>query len=348
MPNIPSIDYNVAIDTKLSDLNKLIKTLEVSTVFVLVDENTKTHCLPIIAEVIESKFHLIEIKAGEAYKTLETCNFIWNKLLEYGADRHSLVINLGGGVIGDMGGFVAATYMRGISFIHMPTTLLSQVDASIGGKLGVDHKGLKNMLGIFRNPTAVITHTPFLKTLDEREIKSGYAEVIKHALINSKQAWELIKSKGASLNKDNWTKLVSQAVKTKIEIVDNDPTEQGLRKILNFGHTIGHAIESFYLGTDNQLLHGEAVAKGMITEAYLSFKMGKLNVIELDEINTLLESLYALPTIQEADTPRLLELMSQDKKNKGGVKLFSLLNGIGACDYDIEVSDKLIIESLLF
>jgi len=348
MPTIPTPHYKVHVDGQLSQINSLIKKHGSSSVFILVDQNTKEHCLPALDAAIEKPYHLLEVVAGEKNKSLDSCNYLWNQLVEHKADRHSLIINLGGGVIGDMGGFVAGTYMRGIAFIQMPTTLLAQADASIGGKLGVDHKGLKNMLGIFRNPYAVITHTPFLETLDEQELKSGYAEVIKHALINSKSAWERIKSQGTQFSNDNWSKLVTNAVKTKVQIVEQDPTEQGLRKILNFGHTVGHAVESFYLGTPDHLLHGEAVAKGMITEAYISFKLGRINIIELEEINSLLESLYTLPQVQEKDIPTLLDLMRSDKKNKDGQIKFALLNQIGACDFDIDVDEALIKESLLF
>ncbi len=348
MPSVKTPNYKVEIDKDLAELNKYLHTQKASRIFVLVDENTKEHCLPAFHEHIDLGYELLEVTSGEENKTLASCVMLWDKLLELKCDRNSIMINLGGGVIGDMGGFVASTYMRGIRFIQMPTTLLSQVDASVGGKLGVDHKGYKNILGLFNDPALVWIHTPFLQTLPERELMSGFAEVIKHGLIQSKSLWETIKSKSTELNEEEWTKVIHNSVKIKNKIVTEDPKEGGLRKILNFGHTIGHALESYYLDTDKKLLHGEAIAKGMIVEAYLSFKTKRISIIEMEEINSLLESTYKLPTIQENEMDELLTIMAMDKKNKGGKKLFSLINGIGACDYEVEIENVLIREAMGF
>jgi len=348
MPRITAANYKVEIDKPLSELNKFLHAQKASRIFVIVDENTKAHCLPIFHEAIDLGYELLEISSGEIHKTLDTSINLWSQLVDRNCDRSSLIINLGGGVIGDMGGFVAATYMRGIRFIQMPTTLLSQVDASVGGKLGVDFKGYKNIIGLFQNPELVWVHTPFIKTLDERELMSGFAEVIKHGLIQSKKLWETVKIKGTQLTDEEWTKVITESIRIKNKVVIEDPKEDGLRKILNFGHTIGHAIESFYLNTDKYLLHGEAIAKGMIAESYLSFKTKRISIIEMEEINSLLESIYKLPTIPPHDMDQIINLMAMDKKNKGGKKLFSLIKGIGQCDYDIEVENKLIRESLGF
>ena len=348
MPTVKTPHYKVEIDKEFSALQKYLHKQNASRIIVIVDENTKAHCLPIFHDSIDIGYELIEIKSGEINKTLDTATHLWNGLIEKKCDRHSIVINLGGGVIGDMGGFVAGTYMRGIPFIQMPTTLLSQVDASIGGKLALDHEGFKNIIGMFRNPSLVWIHTPFLKTLDEREIMSGFAEVIKHALIQSKPMWERIKVKGPQLSEDDWSSVVTQSVKIKNKIVAEDPQEAGLRKILNFGHTIGHALESYYLKSEKPLLHGEAIAKGMIAEAYLSFKTKRISIIEMEEINSLLESIYTLPTIEKSDLDAILDLMVMDKKNEAGVKKFSLINGIGKCDFGVEIENSAIKESLRF
>ncbi len=348
MPTIKTTTYKVEIDKDFEDFNSYLHKQNASRIFVIVDENTKQHCLPIFHEHVDLGYELLEINSGEAHKTLDTATRLWTELVNKKCDRHSIVINLGGGVIGDMGGFVAATYMRGIRFIQLPTTLLSQVDASIGGKLGVDFMGYKNIVGMFQDPSLVWIHTPFLQTLPERELMSGFAEVIKHGLIQSKSLWETIKQKGTELNPEEWTKVITNSVKIKNKIVTEDPKEGSIRKILNFGHTVGHAIESYFLDTDKVLLHGEAIAKGMIVEAYLSFKTNRISIIEMEEINSLLESIYKLPILSPEEIDAIINLMAMDKKNRGGKKLFSLIKGIGNCDYDVEIENKLIREGLMF
>jgi len=348
MPTVKTPNYKVEIDKDFDLLNKYLHKEKPSKLFVLVDENTKEHCLPILQEQLDCGYELLEVVSGENNKALDTCVHIWQQFIAQKADRKSMMINLGGGVIGDMGGWAAASYMRGIPFIHMPTTLLSMVDASIGGKVGVDFSGYKNMLGCFQDPALVWIHSPFLKTLDNRELLSGFAEVIKHGLIQSKSLWETIKIKGTELDESEWGKVIHDSVKIKNKVVSQDPKEKNIRKILNFGHTIGHAIESHFLRSDQPLLHGEAIAKGMIAEAYLSFKTKRITIIEMEEINSLLESIYKLPDIKADDIDHLLKLMTMDKKNEGGKKMMSLLNGIGKCDYDIEVTNKQIKEALAF
>jgi len=348
MAIIQTDHYEINVDESYDRINDFIDKLEPSKIFVIVDNNTETHCLPLLKEKLHLDFISIRIPPGEKYKTINTCQALWQALIENHCDRNCLVINLGGGVIGDMGGFVAGTYMRGINFIQVPTTLLSQVDASVGGKLGVDHMGYKNMIGMFSNPSYVWIHTPFLETLHEREVLSGFAEVIKHALISSKRMWDRIKVNGIGLSEEDWTQVVSQSVKIKQNVVSEDPKEKGIRKILNFGHTVGHAIESYFLKTNNPLRHGEAVAKGMIAEAFLAFKTKRITIIEMEEINSLLESIYDLPAIPKEDTEKIIALMSMDKKNKGGDIRFSLLNGIGSCDYDVSVEMDIIRQSLSF
>ncbi|GGH52370.1 hypothetical protein GCM10007423_56700 [Dyadobacter endophyticus] len=253
-------------------------------------------------------------------------------------DRHALVINVGGGVIGDMGGFCAAVYKRGIDFIQVPTTLLSQVDASVGGKLGIDFQGFKNHLGVFNIPKSVLIDPVFLKTLPEREIRSGFAEIIKHCLIADGAKWNEIRER--DFEQQNWPDLIAHSVKIKQQVVDQDPTEKGLRKILNFGHTLGHAVETCFLSkpANQRLFHGEAIAVGMIMEAYLSFKRKMIDQQTLTDIEEFLFATYGKVRIKPEDIEEIIALTRQDKKNKGKEIRFSLLSGAGQCAFDIVVT----------
>ena len=252
MKEIKAIDYSIWIgENSLSKFG--ISTY--SKVAILVDENTKRDCLHKLPK-IENAI-IIEIKSGEEYKNISTCNFIWEQLTINNFDRNSLLINLGGGVIGDMGGFCAATYKRGLDFIHIPTTLLAMVDASVGGKLGIDFKGFKNQIGLFNNPKAVLISPEFLETLAESELKSGFSEVVKHALISDNSLW--VKLKNTPFTDFDWGDIIDTNVQIKNKIVLADPFEKGERKKLNFGHTFGHAIESYYLEKGTPISHGEAV-----------------------------------------------------------------------------------------
>jgi len=237
-----------------------------SKVAILVDENTKRNCLPKLPQLENSI--IIEVTSGEINKSISSCNYIWEQLSEHNFDRDSLLINLGGGVIGDMGGFAASTYKRGIDFIQVPTTLLAMVDASVGGKLGVDFNGLKNQIGLFNNPESVLIFPEFLETLPENQLKSGYAEVVKHALISDNNLWEKIIS--VPFNEMNWGEIIETSINIKNKIVLSDPYEKGERKKLNFGHTFGHAVESYYLEKGTPILHGEAVLMGILLEVEMS------------------------------------------------------------------------------
>lgn len=324
-----------------------------SVIMVLVDENTQEHCLPILKRELEGKrVQVIKIPSGEANKTLKTCEGIWNAMLESGADRRSLLINLGGGVIGDMGGFCASTFKRGMDFIQMPTTLLSQVDASVGGKLGIDFKwgngpAIKNCIGLFNNPHAVLIWPEFLNTLPENELRSGFAEVIKHALIADVEMWKQIL--GIELLKQvNWQTLIPASIEIKKRIVEQDPHEKGLRKVLNFGHTIGHAIESYALNTPNPLLHGEAIAIGMICEAWISHKEFVLKYVDLQLITQFIIHHFGKVQFPESSFPILLELMKQDKKNVGTHINFSLLRNPGSAVINQSCDEERIIDSLKY
>jgi 3-dehydroquinate synthase len=327
---------------ELSELKELLASIEYSQLFVLADENSKEHCYPIIKDYLE--YHqVIEITSGEKHKTLDSCNLIWNALTMATADRKALMINLGGGVITDMGGFCAGTYKRGIRFINIPTTLLSQVDASVGAKTGIDFNGYKNHIGLFCEAEAVLINPVFHSTLPERQLKSGFAEMLKHGLIADQKHWENCIENGYMKISNE---LIQQSVKIKEKIVDADPTEKGLRKVLNFGHTIGHAIESHLLNTENELLHGEAIALGMIAEAYISKSKGFLAKDEYILIVGELRNFFKSPKIEKTSYIEIKRLCKQDKKNQNGEINMSLLKNIGQAVFDIPVEEELIDHAL--
>jgi 3-dehydroquinate synthase len=345
MKPIESISYSVFFENSLQELSAFLNQKNYSKVFVLVDSNTEIQCLPTLQKTLGSiEFDLIEVTPGEENKNIDFCIGIWRMLLDFGADRNSIMINLGGGVITDMGGFAASTFKRGIDFVQVPTTLLSQVDASVGGKTGVDMENVKNIIGTFTQPKAVYIHTPFLKTLSDRELRSGYAEVIKHGLIYDVS---LFKKLNGIVPKDLNDEIIYRSIEIKNEVVIKDPFEKGLRKILNYGHTIGHAIESYSLKHDKSpLLHGEAIAIGFICEAYLSAKRNGLKEVELSEIVNTIKSTYPAYNLNKASYPDLIEIMKNDKKNNAGRISFSLLSEIGKCAYDIYCTEEEIVESL--
>ncbi len=312
---------------------------------VLVDENTEKHCLPLIRDSIPEDSPVIRIKSGEEHKNLATSHQIWSELTHHKLDRKGLLINLGGGVIGDMGGFCAATYKRGISFVNIPTTLLAQVDASIGGKLGVDFEGFKNHIGLFRKPDKVLIDTLFFNTLPERELRSGFAEIIKHCLIADKNQWKKIVQKG--LDDQNWKQMVRHSAELKNQIVEKDPWESGLRKILNFGHTIGHSIETFFLTTmPHRLLHGEAIAVGMICESYISEKTSGLSGKEVMEIENYILKIFNKTELDPSSFQKIVDYCMQDKKNEKGQMNFSLLTEIGNAAIDVTVEKEDILKAL--
>ena len=269
---------------------------------------------------------LLRLLSGEINKSISSCNYIWEQLSEHNFDRDSLLINLGGGVIGDMGGFAASTYKRGIDFIQVPTTLLAMVDASVGGKLGIDFKDFKNQVGLFSNPKSVIISPEFLQTLPENQLKSGFAEVVKHALISDKNLWEEIIS--VPFNEMNWEKIIETSINIKNKIVLSDPYEKGERKKLNFGHTFGHAVESYYLEKGTPILHGEAVLMGILLEVELSV----VSQEKKNEIKNYILSNFSLPFNPKKSD--LLPFLMNDKKNKVGKINFSLLTNIGSCSVD--------------
>ena len=318
MKEIKADNYSIWIgENSISKLD----VSKYSKIGILVDENTKEFCLPLLSEIKKSV--IIEIKSGEQNKNIDTCNLIWNQLTKNSFDRDSLLINLGGGVIGDMGGFCASTYKRGIDFIQIPTSLLAMVDASVGGKLGIDFNGLKNQVGLFSNPKTVIINPKFLETLSENELKSGFAEVVKHALIVDKNLWVHLKNN--PFQDLDWEDVIETSVQIKNKIVISDPKEKGERKKLNFGHTFGHAIESYYLQKGTPILHGEAIFMGIILESELS----SLSVSEKNDIKNYILSNFSLPYTPSKSN--LLNFLRNDKKNFEEKINFSLLEGIGGC-----------------
>jgi len=315
-------------------------------VAVIVDENTVEHCYPKINPFLPENHHLIKIQSGEENKNLATCTKIWEGLTAESFDRKALVLNLGGGVIGDMGGFCAAAYKRGIDFVQIPTTLLAQVDASVGGKLGIDFQGFKNHIGFFEQPNAVLIHPDFLSTLPVRELRSGFAEVIKHALIADAAQWTFL-LKQEDFRILPWEEIIPHSIKIKAKVVAQDPREAGLRKILNFGHTVGHAVESYLLlDSDRKLLHGEAIGLGMVAEAYLSHELCSLPQSSLAQIAQYVISVYGNVELSEQDIGSILPITLQDKKNKGKTVQMALLEETGRAVFDIPVPEKLIREAL--
>lgn len=321
-----------------------------SKIFVLVDNETKKYCFPLFLKKIPlTPIEIITIPVGEIYKTMETCLFVWNTLSQKGADRQSLLINLGGGVVTDLGGFVASTYQRGISFINIPTSLLAMVDASIGGKNGVDLGNLKNQIGIIRDPKAVIMDSVFLKTLPKEHIISGMAEMIKHGLITSenylKKTWDFTID-----NTSEAEELIWESILIKNDIVTQDPTEKGLRKTLNYGHTLGHAIESYCLEHPRKptLLHGEAIAIGLILETYISSEMFGFSKEKLNEISHKIIAIFPKVSFNDDDIEEITKLLIFDKKNTHGTIQFVLLNDIGESKTNCIVSNELIKKAFKF
>lgn len=348
MTTIRTTDYNIYLGDYWNILQQYLERGNYARTFIIVDENTKLHCLPALLRNTKLKTPvLIETKAGERNKNITTCQTIWQTMMKNGGGRRDITLNLGGGVIGDMGGFCAATFKRGMDFIQIPTTLLSQVDASVGGKLGIDFGEIKNSIGLFKNPLAVMIWPGFLETLPDRELKSGYAEIIKHALIADHAQWEIL-YRATTLDRALVPHFLQQSISIKENIVATDPFESGMRKALNFGHTIGHAIESDALPADDFLLHGEAIAIGMICESYLSNQAGHLSDKALEKITQFLLQHYGKTAIHPEKYPRLLELMRQDKKNDTHRINFTMLKSPGEALINQFASDEMIIKSLVY
>ena len=337
------------LDQNFSQLKQFLKNLKPSKLFILVDENTHEYCLPTVLGNLETEipFEIIEIEAGEELKTIETATQLWEILSEFEADRKSLMLNLGGGVITDLGGFVASTYKRGIPFINVPTTLLGMCDASIGGKTGIDHQFLKNIVGTFAEPQQIFVYPDFLRTLPFVELRSGFAEMLKHGLIADEKHWKDLSSI-ENLNPESIYPFIETSMKIKQNVVEIDFKEQNIRKTLNFGHTIGHAVESLFLQANQLIPHGEAVALGMICETHLSFLENLINAEMEEEIIKKIRKFYPYISIHAFSSEQLLALMKNDKKNSDGKISFALIDKIGNCQFDCAVSEENIISALHF
>lgn len=342
---------NVIITHDLErDLAQALADIHPDRLFILTDDNTRQACLPVV-----QSWHCltdaqpISIPATDDHKGLTSLSTVWHNLSQGGASRHSCLINLGGGMITDLGGFAAATFKRGISFINIPTTLLSMVDASVGGKTGVNFDGLKNEIGVFRDADRVLLSTRFLSTLDTENIRSGYAEMLKHGLLSSTEMWnELINFPLEAPNYSQLQAMVGRSVEVKANIVKADPLEHGLRKALNLGHTIGHAFESWAMQRHTPILHGYAVAFGLIAELYLSTAKCGFPTHLLRQATRYIGDYYGTPAITCKDYPALLELMTHDKKNQGGRINFTLLGQIGDIRINQYATNEEIEEALDF
>jgi 3-dehydroquinate synthase len=332
-------------ETGYEALNKHVSENQYSSLFVIADSHTNENCLSGLLQHIatEITIEIIEIEPGEQSKNIDSCVQLWNVLTELGADRKSLVINLGGGVVTDLGGFVASTFKRGIAFIHVPTTLLAMVDASVGGKNGVDLGNLKNQVGVINVPQMVLIDTSFLETLPQSEMRSGLAEMLKHGLIFDKSYWEQFLDLKA-IDFADFDTLIYQSVVIKNTIVMQDPTENGIRKALNFGHTLGHAIESYFLENEAKttLLHGEAIAAGMILESYISKEKNLISGAEYAQIKATIKNVFADIVFEENDLAPILALLIHDKKNEYGKIQFALLDGIGKIAINQSAENELI------
>jgi 3-dehydroquinate synthase len=318
-----------------------------SSILILIDENVAAYWSGRINKIIGKDISSLTIPSGDKYKTLATVEKIWLKLSEEKFDRKSLIINIGGGMVCDIGAFAASTYMRGINFIQVPTTLLAQADAAVGGKSGFNFNGLKNTIGAFSNPLAIVCDTSFTSTLPKREFNSGFAEIIKHGIVADKNLFSLLqKKKVITLPQKELDKILGRSVTIKCRIVSKDPFEKKERKKLNFGHTVGHAIEIIYQDTPTPLLHGEAIAIGMIAEARMSFLSGYISEAKFKEIESLIIR-YGLRTLIDKKYKKGIALkMLSDKKNIGRQIKWVLLKDIGNVKVNSRLSDGIVSDGL--
>lgn len=342
----------VILCKKLTDeLADIITKQAHDKVFVLTDEHTQVLCLPLMTATqgLENAVHIC-IGVEDMHKNLETLAYVWTQLSEQGGTRHSLLVNVGGGMVTDLGGFAAATFKRGIAYVNIPTTLLSMVDAAVGGKTGINFNGLKNEIGAFAPAAAVLIDTSFLRTLDRPNLLSGYGEMLKHGLISNEEHWsELLKFDMEHIDYPRLQQLVGESVRVKEEIVAKDPLEKGIRKSLNFGHTIGHAFESFALHAERPVLHGYAVAWGMVCELYLSHLKKGFPKDKLRQTLTFIRDHYGRLDFGCADYDTLYEYMKHDKKNAAvGVVNFTLLADVGDIRIDCTASQEEVYDALDF
>jgi 3-dehydroquinate synthase len=332
----------------LGALPVFLKSKGFSSVFVLVDENTVKYCLPLLDKVLD-EYILVRIKSGEKNKHIGTCEKIWDTLITKGADRKTILLNLGGGVITDMGGFAASSFMRGIRFINIPTTLLAMADAAIGGKTGVDHAGIKNMVGSFNEPMLVLIEEAFLKTLPQKQLISASSELFKHALLQGKRGLKRhLQSAFTRIHSTERLSLIRNSVNFKLSVVAKDFEEQGLRKQLNLGHTVGHAFESYFLNYGKPLLHGEAVALGLVGEAFIAHRFYGLDYFCFLRIVYWYDLNFIKPNLERVNFNTVLNYMRKDKKNSNASIRMVLLREEGKVDLDKEVSESRVREMFQF
>ena len=332
------------------DLVNAISECEHDRIFVLTDETTQQLCWPKIKnfKALKNSTPII-IKATDTHKNLDTLSQVWQALSNGGATRHSLMINLGGGMVTDLGGFAASTFKRGIDFINIPTTLLAMVDASVGGKTGINFGGLKNEIGVFSDSRFVIINTQFLDTLDHDNICSGYAEMLKHGLISDERTCaELVTFDLGNPDLSQLQRMVAESIKVKERIVEADPHEHGIRKALNLGHTMGHAFESFAMRRGTPILHGYAVAYGLISELYMSARKTAFPTDRMHQTVRFIRENYGTLNITCDDYPTLIELMHHDKKNTSGIINFTLLGNVGDIRINQTANEEEIKEALDF
>lgn len=346
MQAILAQDYSIHFNENgYDELNQLLIEKKYSSVFIITDTNSNEYCLSVLLGhlVTDLTIEIIEFEHGESNKNIKTCIQIWEALTELGADRKSIILNLGGGVVTDLGGFIASTFKRGIDFIHIPTTLLAMVDASIGGKNGIDLGNLKNQIGVITTPKMVLIDSDFLSTLPQIEMRSGLAEILKHGLIFDKKYWQQFQDL-TKLDDSDFDAIIHKSIQIKNEIVTNDPKENGIRKALNFGHTLGHAIESYFLENENKvtLLHGEAIAIGMILESFISWKKNLIIAPEYLEIKSTIKNIFGEVDFDKNDLTPILNLLIHDKKNEYGTIQFVLLDGIGYTKINQVIENELI------
>jgi 3-dehydroquinate synthase len=327
------------LEEDFAALAKRLQEIYFSKIFILADSNTAVHCVPLIKDFIPAH-EIVTIPAGEQNKTMHQCGMTWSFLIEHGADRKSMVLNVGGGMIGDLGGFVASCFQRGIRFVHIPTSVLAMTDAAIGGKLGVDFQGYKNYIGLFNRPEFTWINTVFIQTLPAVEKINGLAEMVKHAIIGSSPLWEKLNAI-AAIDDISWDELLHLSIPVKINIIDMDPREEGIRKTLNFGHTIGHALESYFLKSDTPLSHGQCVTLGMLAESKMAMDAGLLTKNDFEKIYALILRILAPPSITIPTADELSQWMARDKKNFNQVLSFSLPTGIGTCKWGLTGLDPI-------
>lgn len=333
------------------DLTEVLNSIPHDKLFILTDENTEKLCFPLVKTLEDvNKAGKIIIKAGDPSKNIDSLTGIWTFLVQNGATRHSLLINLGGGMISDIGGFAAATFKRGIKVINLPTTLLGAVDASVGGKTSINFCGLKNEIGAFAPAEAVLIDANFLKTLDHSNLMSGYAEMLKHSLIsNEDDLNEILSFDLQQIDYTMLNQLIVKSVLIKEDIVTKDPFEKDIRKALNLGHTVGHAFESRSYTINKPIQHGYAVAWGLVCELYLSVKKCYFPKEVFQKVVAFIKENYGQFYLGCDDYDALYELMRHDKKNASIDKInFTLLNDIGSVVFNQSATKEEIFESIDF